>query len=63
MKLKDWLAQSGTTKVEFAAKVEVCRDTVYRWLSGTVPSKYAAKRMKRVTKGKVTLKDWDDKNM
>jgi len=58
MKLKNWLYKNKVTKVEFAEKVEVCRDTIYRWLNGTVPSRYAAKRIERVTKGEVTLKEW-----
>ena len=53
MNLKDWIKERGWSKVEFAKRMGISRATVYLWLHGKKPSKYAAQRLRKLTNGKV----------
>lgn len=53
MNLEDWIKEKGWSKVEFAKRLGVSRNTVYTWINGRIPSKYTAKRIMELTNGKV----------
>ncbi len=59
MKLTSYLKQSKISDTKFATKVGMTIYAVRKWKSGQRYPRYETMRMiHRVTKGKVSLKDW-----
>jgi len=62
MDLKDWIKEKGWSKLEFARRIGVHRNTVYLWITKKKPSKYSAMRIEKFTEGKVKVEDWNKEN-
>lgn len=61
MKLASYLKRHELTAAEFAALADVSKSTVSRLLSvQRLPSTAMVKRIHALTRGAVSLKDWDD---
>lgn len=59
MQLKDYLELEGQTSSEFAAKVEVTKYAVRKWLRGErTPRPSTMIKIRKATKGAVTAEDW-----
>lgn len=54
MTLREWLDQSGTTQVVFAARIGVAQSTVARWCAGVMPRPDQLRRIRDLTGGAVT---------
>nr|CAB4128824.1 Putative bacterial antitoxin YdaS [uncultured Caudovirales phage] len=58
MSLQDWLEETRTSVSSFAAAVEVSRQTVHSWLTGTVPDGANLLKVQTATQGKVRPADF-----
>ena len=59
MQLWDYLQRHGLTQVEFAKRIGVGKNTVYRYTTGErFPNKRVMRRITDETKGKVTASDF-----
>jgi len=59
MQLKDYLELEQETAEQFAARVEVTKFAVRKWVRGErIPRPSTIVRIKKATKGAVTAEDW-----
>ena len=59
MKLVQYLKEEGLKKGDFARKIPAHPATLRRWITGeSTPLPIAQDRIEKLTKGKVTPKDW-----
>jgi len=59
MKLKEYLRIYGMHPIEFAAATGISISTIYRYLSGDVPTVSKILAIEKFTKGKVTSEDFE----
>jgi DNA-binding transcriptional regulator YdaS (Cro superfamily) len=59
MQLRDYLALEHETAESFAARLDVTKFAVRKWVRGErTPRPGTIQRIKRATKGAVTAEDW-----
>lgn len=59
MKLSAWLTESGTSDTDFARRIGVSRQTVWRYTDdGRVPKRSVMERIRTATNGAVTADDF-----
>jgi len=59
VKLSEWIKSKGFTQIAAANFLYVCRQTIYNWVKyNKKPTGTMIRRVKQLTKGLVTEKDW-----
>lgn len=58
MRLQEYLAETGTTRAEFARQIGVKHISVTRYLEGRVPEAAVMSKIIEATDGKVTANDF-----
>lgn len=60
MKFSDWLDETGKSIEDVAYKIKASRAAVFYWQQGKFkPSRVYMERLEKLTKGLVTLKDFE----
>ncbi len=59
MRLADYLAETGLTQPEFAARLGVSQSTVSRWCAGIPPRRRHLDKLRKETGGKITLASFE----
>ena len=57
MKLEDWLKSRKLSVNRFAKHHGFCKESLYRYLKGTVPRSNVARKIVKATGGEVSLED------
>ncbi len=58
MRLHQWLNDNRVTRRELGQQTGACDQTIARWVNGLCPNGRYLRRLKRATKGAVTVADF-----